>query len=83
MRPKVLGSIKRVNKVKRFTTKQSKALTKPMFNPERGDYDALDASRSVLSGSAKPMVNPERGDYDALDASRSVLSGSAKPMVNG
>jgi hypothetical protein len=54
-----------------------------MFNPERGDYDALDASRSVLSGSAKPMVNPERGDYDALDASRSVLSGSAKPMVNG
>ncbi len=28
-----------------------------MFNPERDDYDALDASRSVLSGSTKLMVN--------------------------
>ena len=53
-----------------------------MLNPERGDYETLVVSRSVLSGSTKLKLNPERGDYETLVVSRSVLSGSTKLMLN-
>ena len=58
----------------------SPALT---LNPERGDYETLVVSRSILSGSTKLTLNPERGDYETLVVSRSVLSGSTKLMLKG